>query len=324
MTAVPSQLRPEGLARVAEPETHVLALPDGRRIAWCEYGVPDGPPVLYFHGFPGSRLEPRVVEEEIARAGIRLIAPDRPGIGRSDALRGRRLLDWPADVARLADGLGVGRFACLGASGGGPYALACARELAARLTGVAVVCGLGPPEDRASRRAMILVNRVGMALGRGPAWLLRMLLAPQAVFLRRFPDRAIDKLSAALPAVDRSLLADPVRRSLFAASLEESLRQGARGLAREGVIYSRPWGFALEEVTVEVQLDHGELDRNVPISMARFVVSRLPRCRARFHPREGHYSLVLGHLAEILGRLPLPPSGAPSGTGDRSGGVSRR
>ena len=36
---------------------NVLILPDGRKLAYAEFGNPDGYPVLYFHSSPGSRIE---------------------------------------------------------------------------------------------------------------------------------------------------------------------------------------------------------------------------------------------------------------------------
>lgn len=39
-------------------DVSLVRLRDGRSLAWAEYGDPRGKPVLYFHGFPGSRLEP--------------------------------------------------------------------------------------------------------------------------------------------------------------------------------------------------------------------------------------------------------------------------
>ena len=59
-----------------------IILSDGRKLAYAEYGKSDGYPIFYFHGSPASRLEPLILGEQVLeRSGLRIIAPDRPGMG---------------------------------------------------------------------------------------------------------------------------------------------------------------------------------------------------------------------------------------------------
>jgi len=90
-------------------DSRVTVLPDGRDLGWLELGDPEGVPVFAFHGTPGSRLQFEIEDSPIRAAGLRLICPDRPGYGLSTFQLGRRLVDWPADVAYLADHLGIDR-----------------------------------------------------------------------------------------------------------------------------------------------------------------------------------------------------------------------
>jgi pimeloyl-ACP methyl ester carboxylesterase len=99
-------------------DLNIIQLPDGRKLAYAEYGDSQGVPVFFFHGFPGSRYDGEYSGQVAAEMGIRLIAPDRPGMGYSDYQPNRRLLDWPADVGHLADTLGLDKFGVLGYSGG--------------------------------------------------------------------------------------------------------------------------------------------------------------------------------------------------------------
>src|SRR5436190_12648591 len=122
-------------------------LPDGRTLAYCDYGVPDGRPIFYFHGLPGSRIDGRVAADEMRAAGVRFIAPDRPGLGCSDLAPGKRTYGgWAQDVAHLADHLGIERFSILGYSCGGPYALAAATELPERVERVGLVSSVATSE----------------------------------------------------------------------------------------------------------------------------------------------------------------------------------
>ncbi len=160
-------------ATLADSVGDTITLVDGRRLGWAEFGDPQGLPLFYFHGFPASRLEGKLIEAAALRNGIRVIASDRPGYGISDFQPRRRLLDWPCDVKALADRLSIDRFMILGVSGGGPYALACAHAMAPRLRAVGVVCGLGPVFEPWARSSLPWPTRLGFGLARRSKRLLR-------------------------------------------------------------------------------------------------------------------------------------------------------
>ncbi|MGH9299558.1 MAG: alpha/beta fold hydrolase, partial [Acidimicrobiales bacterium] len=149
-------------------ETFIFELPDGRELAFSEAGAADGTPVLAFHGTPGSRRQVLLplADEAARKAGVRLIAPDRPGYGHSTFQRGRRLVDWAADVASLADHLDLGHFAVIGISGGGPHALVCAALLADRVNRAGVVSGIGPTLSSEDSEDMMRSNQILFALAR--------------------------------------------------------------------------------------------------------------------------------------------------------------
>src|ERR671917_2435372 len=129
------------------PREGSIRLPDGRALAYAEYGDPAGRVVLGCHGSPSSRLERHVEDpEDYRRWGVRLVVPDRPGFGRSDPQPGRRVTDWPGEVPQLLDSLGSDRFAALSLSGGAAYALACAHAMPDRVTTVGILGGAPPPD----------------------------------------------------------------------------------------------------------------------------------------------------------------------------------
>src|ERR1700733_4828378 len=106
-------------------ETNTIPLNDGRLLEYASYGDAGGLPALFFHGFIGSHHQAAFAHEAARRHGLRLIAPNRPGVGRSTLKERRCLEECVPDVAQLADALGLDRFAVVGVSGGAPYALAC-------------------------------------------------------------------------------------------------------------------------------------------------------------------------------------------------------
>jgi pimeloyl-ACP methyl ester carboxylesterase len=282
----------------------LLQLADGRHLAWAEYGDPQGRPVLYCHGYPGSRLEAQLAAAAAQRLGVRLIAPDRPGLGASDPLPGRRLVDWPDDIAALADHLGLGRLHLVGVSGGGPYVLACAARLAPRLAAVALVCGLGELAAPAAAQGMAWPLRQGVQLYQhlpGVAdWLFGHVAGP---LLQAHPEALQQLMARQLPPADQAVLDDPQVYAALQASFAAAFEQGAAGPAWEAAIYQQPWAIEPQRIGVPVQLWHGELDNIVPVAMGRRHAALLPNCRARFLPGEGHFSLLVRHMDAILGQL---------------------
>ena len=125
-------------------------------------------------------------EVEAKRHSIRLIAFDRPGWGESDPLRGRRLSDWPRDIATAADRLGCARFNLVGVSGGAPFALACAAALPDRVDGTVIICGLGPVEAMHKGDGMMWHNRIGLKLASRARWLVRPLMGVTGPLFKRF------------------------------------------------------------------------------------------------------------------------------------------
>lgn len=188
-------------AAAAEVE---LRLEHGRCLALCEYGPRDGQPVFFFHGWPGSRLDFAANAGAADEAGARVIAIDRPGIGRSGPRSGRTVLDWPVDVVAVADCLGIERFAVLGFSFGGPYARACGYALPTRVTRVGLISCLAPVDDPAAKRGMPPPTRYGLAAARRSPWLAR----PMVWFTVRQARRGklVGQLANSMPEPDRQVL----------------------------------------------------------------------------------------------------------------------
>ena len=61
----------------------VMRLSDGRTLGYSDLGDPAGFPVVYCHGGLSSRVDAGSADSPARAAGIRLLAPDRPGIGLS-------------------------------------------------------------------------------------------------------------------------------------------------------------------------------------------------------------------------------------------------
>lgn len=279
---------------------HTLTLTSGRTLGYAEYGDTSGEPLFYYHGWPSSRTQGVLMDAAGKKYGLRIIAPDRPGIGLSDYQPGRALLDWPPVLEELAAHTGADRFHVLGWSGGGPYVLATALKMPRRLLSATIVCGapplafLGDEKMFWPYRLMIrlrahfpsvlgAVLRLGTLATRGsPAkpplkWLMRLLLEP-----------------------DRRVLAhEPTFRAVRDAMLE-SLRRGPRAVIGDADIYLSEWGFEVSAITFPIHLWHGKKDRNIAWEYSALLAELMPHADTHWLENEGHYSLPIVHNDAIL------------------------
>lgn len=277
-----------------------LTLPDGRRLAYWHFGAASGVPACYFHGFPGSGCEARLAHDRALAAGVTLIGVDRPGYGGSTFQRNRTINHWPGDVAALLDHLALDRVACVGVSGGAPYALACAALIPDRITTVSTISGLGPVVLPSLIEEMAAFNRLGLKLAGTVPGAARLLSPTLALLLRRFPGRVLDHLRSKLVPADQEALDHGKLREALAESFRSSMAPGGRGLAQEGVLFARAWGDWLERIEIPVNLWHGERDLIVPPALGRHLAGLIPHCRATFLPDDGHFSTVLRSLDDVL------------------------
>jgi pimeloyl-ACP methyl ester carboxylesterase len=290
-------------------------LPDGRWLAAREIGDPAGVPVLYCHGSPSSGAEWRLfgTADEIAARGLRLIAPDRPGSGGSTFQRGRRILDWPADVAAMMDQLGIDRFAVLGYSGGSPYALATALRLAERVTAVVTVSGTAPFDIPGITEGIAPDSWRFMQLARTRPLVSRAVSWTMGLTARLAPGRLASQAARALPPVDAATVADPELGRAFAAMVYETTHGSPQGAQHDTALMIGPWGFELEEIRRHVRLWHGTEDRNAPPAMAQHLADRLPDAELTWLEGEGHISAAATHAGRILDDLVARAGSPPAG-----------
>lgn len=283
---------------------NVVKLPDGRNLGYAEYGDPLGKPILYFHGWPSSRLEGMTFHAAGLKLGARIISPDRPGLGLSDFRKGFAVRQWPEDVLALADHLNLDRFAVAGVSSGAPYAFACARFIAGRLSAAGSISGVGPLDLPNPGQYLFKQELQIVRLAQKAPWLARPLLKREANKLKRDPAKALAELDKDSPEVDKLVFRDhPELAAAFAEGVSESVRQGTRGAIASIALEGRPWGFRLEEITMKFYVWQGELDNLVYPATARYLAERLPNGVLTLYPGEAHLSTVVNRTEEIVSAL---------------------
>jgi pimeloyl-ACP methyl ester carboxylesterase len=194
--------------------TNTTTLPDGRTLSYAQYGDLNGKPIFFFHGTPSSRLFRHPDDSLTKSLGVRLITIDRPGFGLSDFQPGRQLLDWPDDVAALADDINIQTFAVAGISGGGPYAAACAYKIPHRLTMAGIISGVGPTDVEENVQDLYKIRKAGVFLARESPWFLRPLIwliqNPQ-----RNPEKYYSKILITSSPPDQAVLSRPEIKTLM-------------------------------------------------------------------------------------------------------------
>lgn len=279
---------------------NVVQLSDKRQLAYAEYGESNGAPVFLFHGLPGSRLSWGYLPDNPFPPGLRIVAPDRPGYGKSDPKPRRTLLDWADDITGLADVLEIEKFAVLGVSGGGPGALAYAWKVPERLTSVGAVACPTPTNAPGVFDGMSKTNRFFMKLAWRLPWLSTLNVRLLASAIHRNPARYINTMKYKIHDVDKVILARPEMQDMLIKDFTEALRGGAQGMVSDmSANHGRPWGFPLDEIKIKVLFWFCELDLSVPPAMGRYLSNTVPNCEATFVPDAGHL-WILVHLKEVL------------------------
>jgi pimeloyl-ACP methyl ester carboxylesterase len=285
----------------ATTTARTITLADGRTVAFVDHGPEGAPAVVFAHGFMACRLSAPVVEGD---PPVRVIAIDRPGIGGSSPQPGRRVLDWPGDVAALVDALGVDEFAVLGHSGGGPFAAACAFRLADRVHALGLACAFAPMDRTGATDGMNHRMAKAMPMLRRAPWMTRLMCSSLPRQYARDPEKAFERqFGRDLPPCDRRALEnDTARRSLLDAAVE-STRGGARSLALESqLMFSRPWGFVPSSIAVPTRLWYGADDTLTPPSMGEYLHAQIAGSELVVYPDEGHMALFT-HWDEIVRTL---------------------
>ena len=245
-------------------DTARMTLRDGRVLAWSEVGEATGPAVLSCLGTPHSRVPHADDDAAASAAGLRVIAPERPGFGLSDPLPGRTVPGWAADAEQLLDHLGLPEVAVVGGSGGGPFAVAVAALLPHRVSALALVAS-GVPGPALNADELARVER-GRLTTRGE----------QLAALVREDPEAFRAATGITPT------------PWWTAMLAEAFRQGPDGYVEDHMLNATDWSPLLSRVAVPVRAWHGAEDDNLRLESVRWMLERMPGAELTVIDGAGH------------------------------------
>lgn len=282
-----------------------VAVRDGRRLSFAEFGTPHGAAVIWMHGTPGARRQVPIGARRYAEENdVRVIGIDRPGIGTSTPHLYDSVLNWTGDLEILADTLGIDTFRTIGLSGGGPYALAAGAALPERVHGIGVLGGVAPVKgaDAIGGGLAALAPYAAGFVG-GPVRVpLGFALSRAIRVIRPLAGLAIDGYAALQPQGDKDLLRIPEFRSMFLDDLLNGSRFHMGAVLSDMVLFSRDWGFEAADVGVPVLWWHGDADHIIPHAHGTHLAERLPDARITTLPGAAHLG-GLGHSGEALAEL---------------------
>jgi pimeloyl-ACP methyl ester carboxylesterase len=284
-------------------DEHSMRLPDGRDLAWAEYGDPFGYPVILCHGVPGSRRQVPPFDALTTERHARLIVPDRAGYGLSDSMRGWGLAQWRTDMVALVEHLALGDFAVGGVSGGAPFACALVAEFGGRVSRLVLVSGVSPgygvrvgePLLHPFESAMVRMSV------RSPV-LARWFMEPLAVIASLWPRLYIAAMRMMVGESDRRELARAEVSDMFFDDLPRAACQGTAAIVRDLAIAASDWKLALHDYPGAVEIVQGCDDRIVPADCASRLAFLFPQASVRLLAGEGHF-FVFSRWGEILSAL---------------------
>lgn len=284
-----------------------IQLSDGRILGYAEYGDLLGFPIFYFHGGQESRLSSKFMDSTAKKLNIRIISPDRPGIGISTFDENRQFLDWENDMAQLADALGLITYSVFGLSGGAPHVLACVLSDSSRIENASIISGATPYHYKGTLKGMWLpIKLIHWLASMKKEKLLRKFIQNDCDGLVNTPEKRIAQFQKYLPKPDKDLMnTHPAYGWEFIEGSKESYRQGIEAVVQEWKLYVSDWQINLNSIDFPINLWYGAADKMAPMHRGHYYDDKLQNSTLKVMENEGHFSLIRNHLEDIL--LELKP-----------------
>jgi len=277
-----------------------VTTPDGRTLRVREGGDPNGVPVLFHNGTPGSSLmyEPHL--EDARAKGIRLFSYDRPGYGGSSRHEGRRVADCAPDTVAVADALGIERFCVWGISGGGPHTLSCAALLPDRVVAAAALAPVAPYDaeglDFYAGMGEQNIEEFGVIF-EGEEKHREVLERDRAELLSITPDQLIEAWRTLLGPADVAVTTGRLAQYILDTA-RDGIEPSLDGWFDDDVAFTIPWGFELESISVPLLHWQGEQDKFVPYGHGVWLAEHLPG-ESRLTAEDGHLTLAEHRVPEV-------------------------
>lgn len=276
------------------PPYETFETASGHVMAYGDYGDPNGNPVIFFHGSPGSRFEAAQLHDAAKVIGLRLIAPERSGLGQSEFNPAASILSHAQDALDLADRLGLQRFAVAGYSGGAAPMYAIMHLAPERIVLGIDLAGWAPMADVPElRKTLAPLDSAYFRVARFLPALFNLTFRYLVRAARDAnPNRIARVAASSMSPADRDWLRDPEHLGAFHADVRESCYQGHAGPAQDAFKMYRPWGFDPRMTKGDVVIFHGEEDRFANFALAEWKAKTIEHCSLNAFNGVGHIGIV--------------------------------
>jgi pimeloyl-ACP methyl ester carboxylesterase len=282
-----------------------VTAPDGRTLEVMVAGPPAELRLVLQSGTPGAAVPYLPLIDAAAQHGMQFVTYSRPGYARSDPCPDRPVVQAADDVAAILDALDADMFVTIGWSGGGPHALACAARLSDRCLAAATIAGVAPYSaeglDWLAGQGEENVEEFAAAL-RGEKVLTKWLVEAADDMAHVRADDVAAVLGDLMSDIDKPALTREYAEWV-AASFRKGVSAGVVGWCEDDLAFLRPWGFDLAAISRPVGIWQGGQDHMVPFAHGEWLATHIPTARPHLLPGDGHLSIGVGRLPEIVAEL---------------------
>ncbi|CAG8528818.1 11471_t:CDS:2 [Ambispora gerdemannii] len=296
--------------------TQRVRLKSGRVLSFSEVGDRNGFPVFVFLGMGCVRYFIAFFDDLASSYGLRLICPDRPGVGLSDNVKveEQQVLKWPVTlddihtekilvrlvevIEELCDIMSINKFFIMAHSAGAPYALACALKMPERLQGtVYLVCPWVSTAVANNFKwlryvptpIMKFTNTAGISLQ-------QMLYGRQPYATKTSSHRSSGALASPLSSLDK-------KQRLGLAILKASFAENLAGANNDLLMcFERrhAFGFSYTDINHPVHVFHGTKDERIPVSAVKWMKDEMPQCKLTLIPGGKHSLLLRAEVVDTI------------------------
>ena len=278
-----------------------LFAPDGRASGSPSSGTPMGRRCCGATVAPAADSSRSGSTHAAAGAGLRIVGFDRPGYGLSDPMPGRSIRDVVDDMLVIADALSLDRFATVGCSTGGAYAIAAAALVPDRVLAVVACCSMTDMSWPPGRATMSQphAHAVWDAPDRDAA-----IAAAVEAHGENGSKMLNGGMGPGLGGFDHDVFADPAWMSAAMTGFAQMFTHGLEGYADDRIADGSGWiDFDVTQIVCPVCVLHGTDDKMVDVIHPRHTAELIPGAELNLVDGHGHFSIEALVIPELRRQL---------------------